>query len=158
MAKFIFNNNVEMVNFVRAGLEADINLVNIDISSDANIVKDVADADYEAAVNGTKVWSVSDGEVTFSDQITNEAGETVLPINDSTANVTKEDFTANVNFLVECLEHKLLDLPTNHSKLSRVKDTVTFLKAIDFDSLSYPTVDVAKYLNDNNKYINHQLV
>tara|TARA_R100001509_G_scaffold133837_2_gene87374 strand:- start:752 stop:1228 length:477 start_codon:yes stop_codon:yes gene_type:complete len=157
MAKFIFTNNVQVTNFVRAGLEADINLLNIDISSNANIVKDVADADYEAALNGTKVWSVSDGEVTFSDQVTNLAGETVLSINDSTADVTKEHFKGSVNHFIESLEHKLLDLPTNHSNLNRVKDTVAFLKAIDFDSLTYPIVGIDKYLNDNNKYINYQL-
>ena len=156
MAKFVFNNSVEVGNFVRAGLEADINLTFPDLN--LYVVKDVADEDYEAALNGTKIWDISDGEVTFSDQITNLAGETVLPINDSTADVSKINFKFNANVLVEALEHKLLYLPTGHSNLSRVKDTVAFLKAIDFDSLSYPTVDIAKYLNDNNKYIDYKLV
>ena len=156
MAKFVFNNSVEVGNFVRAGLEADINLTFPDLN--LYVVKDVADEDYEAALNGTKIWNISDGEVTFSDQITYLAGETVLPINDSTADVSKINFTFNVNVLIDALEHKLLDLPTGHSNLSRVKDTVSFLKAIDFDSLSYPTVDIAKYLNDNNKYIDYKLV
>ena len=86
MAKFVFNNSVEVGNFVRAGLEADINLTFPDLN--LYVVKDVADEDYEAALNGTKIWNISDGEVTFSDQITNLAGETVLPINDSTADVS----------------------------------------------------------------------
>ncbi len=156
MAKFIFTSHLEKANLSRAGLDADINLTVPDLS--LYVVKDVADEDYESVLSGTKVFNISGEEITFTDQVTNLAGETVLPINDSSALVEKEDFKGKVEFWITNLQNKIDYLPAGHSKLNRANETIDFLKAIDFDSLSYPVADVDKYLNDNNKYINYAVL
>ena len=148
MAKFLFMHEVKKSTLVRAGLDSDIDLAFTDGVS-PYVVKTSSDEDYEALVNGTKTLTISNDELSF--------GTTDLPINEDRECVESE-FRGEVQHRIDCLENRIENMPTGHSKLDRAKEIVAFLKAIDLDAISYPTTTINKYLNDNNKYVNYLFI
>lgn len=109
-------------------------------------VLDCSDSNYDNFYKGKKHVVVnSDDSISEGDLET------------ATTTTTQVRFTKEIEEILEDLREFKSKHPS-HPKISEVDASITFCEDIDYSSLTYPGKTGKRYLIDNNKYVNINLI